>query len=83
MHGREKGKGSRSVVFDSSRPHGQQPTGLLHPWEFPGERTGVGCHGLLRHYEIITKSNKHAPKCFTPARNVFPLLPLFSFTIKT
>ena len=35
-----------SVVFDSSRPRGPRPTGLLRPWEFPGERTGVGCHGL-------------------------------------
>ena len=24
-----------------------QPTRLLHPWDFPGKSTGVGCHGLL------------------------------------
>ena len=41
-----KVKGSRSVVFDSSRPHGLQPTRLLHPWDFPGKSTGVGCHCL-------------------------------------
>ena len=23
------------------------PTRLLHPWEFPGKSTGVGCHCLL------------------------------------
>ena len=24
--------------------HGLQPTRLLRPWDFPGKRTGVGCH---------------------------------------
>ena len=28
--------------------HGLQPTRLLHPWNFPGKCTGVGCHCLLR-----------------------------------
>ena len=28
--------------------HGWQPTRLLHPWDFPGKSTGVGCHCLLR-----------------------------------
>ena len=36
-------------MSDSSRPHGLQPTRLLHPWDFPGKSTGVGCHHLLRH----------------------------------
>ena len=48
MHESEKWKWSRSVVFDSQRPHGLQPTRLLRSWDFPGERTGVGCHCLLR-----------------------------------
>ena len=43
----EKWKLGRSVVSDSSRPHGLQPTRLLHPWDFPGKSTGVGCHCLL------------------------------------
>ena len=47
MHESEKWKGSRSVMSDSSRPHGLQPTRLLHPWDFPGKSTGVGCHCLL------------------------------------
>ena len=40
-------KWSRSVVSDSSRPHGLQPTRLLRPWDLPGKSTGVGCHCLL------------------------------------
>ena len=48
MHESEKWKWSRSVGSDSSRPHGLQPTRLLHPWDFPGKSTGVGCHCLLR-----------------------------------
>ena len=45
--GKWKVKGSRSVVSNSSQPHGLQPTRLLHPWDFPGKSTGVGCHCLL------------------------------------
>ena len=44
MHESEKGKWSHSVVSDSWPPHGLQPTKLLHPWDFPGKSTGVGCH---------------------------------------
>ena len=47
MHESEKWKRSHSVVSDSSRPHGLQPTRLLHPWDFPGKSIGVGCHHLL------------------------------------
>ena len=38
---------SLSCVSNSSGPHGLQPTRLLHPWDFPGKSTGVGCHCLL------------------------------------
>ena len=34
--------------------HGLQPTRLLHPWDFPGNSTGVGCHYLLPTYTVIT-----------------------------
>ena len=47
MHESEKWKSSRSVMSDSQRPHGLQPTRLLCPWDFPGKSTGVGCHCLL------------------------------------
>ena len=38
---------SRSVLSDSSRPHGLQPTRLVRPWNVPDKSTGVGCHCLL------------------------------------
>ena len=37
---------SCSVMSDSWRPHGLQPTRLLCPWDIPGKSTGVGCHFL-------------------------------------
>ena len=49
-----KWKWSHSVVSDSERPHGLQPTRLLRPWGFPGKSTGVGCHCLLRMPFTIT-----------------------------
>ena len=52
MHEREKWKGSRSVVSNSSRPHGLEPIRLLGPWDFPGKSTGVGCHCLLHNREL-------------------------------
>ena len=39
---------SHSVMPDSLRPHGLQPTSLLCPWDFPGKNTGMGCHFLLQ-----------------------------------
>ena len=45
-----KEKWSHSVVSDSLRPHGLQPTRLLCPWDFPGKSTGAGCHCLLWMY---------------------------------
>ena len=59
MHESEKWKWSRSVVSDSSWPHGLQPTRLLCSWDFPGKSTGVGCYcllwSLLSHSLIMRK----------------------------
>ena len=57
MHEREKWKWSHSVVSDSSRPHGLQPTRLLRPWDFPGKSTGVGCHCLLHLSEWLSSKS--------------------------
>ena len=47
-------------MSDSYRPHGLQPTRLLHPWDFPGKSTGVGCHCLLPEYtEELYKKDLH------------------------
>ena len=54
VHESEKWKWSHSVVSHSSRPHGLQPTRLLHPCDFPGKRTGVGCHCLLRQTTVAS-----------------------------
>ena len=37
-----------ALMSDSLRPHGLSPPRLLHPWNFPGKSTGVGCHFLLQ-----------------------------------
>ena len=49
MHENVRWRWSRSVMSDSSWPHGLQPTRLLrpHPWDFPSKSTGVSCHCLL------------------------------------
>ena len=41
-----------SVISDSVRPHGRQPTRLPHPWDSPGKNTGVGCHFLLQCMKV-------------------------------
>ena len=48
---------SRSVVYDSLRPHGLQPTRLLCPQDLPGKNTGVGCHFLLQGIFLTQGSN--------------------------
>ena len=35
------------------RPHRRQPTRLLHPWDFPGKSTAVGCHCLLCNGKLL------------------------------
>ena len=39
---------SHSVMPNSLRPHGLQPTRLLCPFNSPGKNTGVGSHFLLQ-----------------------------------
>ena len=53
---------SCSVVSDSLRPHGLQPTRLLGPWDYPGKNTGVGCHFLLQMYLGGTKETDEPGK---------------------
>ena len=55
------------VMSDPQRPHGLQPTRLLHLWDFSGRSTGVGCHCLLRipsstHLKFLDQANHLPPK---------------------
>ena len=58
VHESEKWKWSFSVMSDSQRPHGLQPTRLLHPLDFPGKSTGLGCHCLLRPTILINTHSR-------------------------
>ena len=71
MHESEKWKWSHSVVSDPQRPHGLQPSRLLHPWDFPGRSTGVGCHCLLwyDHYPLPISKTFSLPQ----TENLYPL----------
>ena len=64
MHESEKWKWSRSVVSDSLRPHGLQPTKFLCPCDFPGKCTGVGCHCLLQIILLWTYESVCVWTCF-------------------
>ena len=39
---------SHSVISNSLRPHGLEPSRLFCLWDSPGKNTGVGCHVLLQ-----------------------------------
>ena len=43
-------------MSDSARPHRQQPTRPLRPWDSPGKNTGVGRHFLLQMHESESES---------------------------
>ena len=82
MHESEKWKWSRSVGSNSSWPHGLQPTRLLHPWDFPGKSTGVGCHRLLQMecYSAIKKKNERIP--FEATRMLLEIIILSKVSLK-
>ena len=55
-------------MSDSWRPHGLQPTRLLHPLDFPGKSTGVECHCLLRlHLLQMPKAHLTTHRAWPPA----------------
>ena len=79
MHKSEKWKWTHSVMSNSSRPHGLQPTRLLHPWDFPGKSTRVGCHYLLhesvlvrwKNWSLFTERSKSERKTPIPYINTY------------
>ena len=54
---------SCSVVSNSLRPHGLQPTRLLCPWDSPGKNTGAGCHFFLQGIFPTQGSNPDLLHC--------------------
>ena len=52
-----------SVVSNSLRPHGLQPTRFLCPWNSPGKNPGLGCHSLLQGIFPTQGSNLGLPHC--------------------
>ena len=58
----EKWKWSRSVVSNSSRPHGLQPNQAPPSMDFPDKSTGVGCHCLLQYFTILLFISKSVMK---------------------
>ena len=64
-----------SVVSDSLRPHGLQPTSLLHPWNFLGKSTGVRCHCLFQgifQTQGWNQVSHTGGKCFTVSHQGIP-----------
>ena len=56
-----------SVVSDSVRPHRQQGTRLLCPWDSPGMNTGAGCRFLLQCMKV--KSENEVAQSFPTLRD--------------
>ena len=54
---------SCSVISDSLRPHGLQPTRLLGPWDYSKKNTGVGTHSLLQGIFLTEGSNPSLLHC--------------------
>ena len=53
-----------SIMSNSVRPHGWQPSRLPRPWDSPGKNTGVGCHFLLQCMKVKTE-REVAQLCLT------------------
>jgi len=52
-----------SCVWLFAIPWTIKPIRLLHPWNFPGRSTGVGCHFLLQGIFPTQGSNPGLPRC--------------------
>ena len=65
-----------SVVFNSLRPHGMQPSRLLCLWNFSGKNIGEGWHFLLQGIFSTQGSNPHLPHwqaVSLPLSHLFPI----------
>ena len=71
MYEREKGK-----WLNCSRPHGLQPTRLLHPWDFPGKSTEWGASAFSApNSTAAAKSLQSCPTLCDPIEGSPPAPP--------
>jgi len=68
MHESEKWKWSRSVVSDPLRPHGLQPTRLLHPWD-SSERRNITT--IIRTVTFFVISNNRCWRQLKITTNIY------------
>ena len=68
-------------MSDSLRPHGLWPTRLLHPWDFLGKSSRVGCHFLLQGSLPNPGIEPRSPAFQADALTSEPLLPHISIYI--
>ena len=64
-----------SVISDSVWSYGLQPARLLHPWNFPGKNTEIGCHALLQGIFLTQGSNPCLLYLLTWQAGSLPLAP--------
>ena len=64
-----------SVMSNSLRPYGPQPTRFLCSWDFPGNNTGEGCHPLLQGIFLTQESNSHLLRLMNLQASSLPLAP--------
>ena len=71
-----------SVVSNSVRHHGWQPTRLPCPWDSPGKNTRVGCHFLLQCMKVKMKmkSLSHIQLLATPWASAYQAPPSMGFS---
>ena len=65
-----------SVMSNSLRPHGLQPTRLLCPCDSPGKKAGVGCHFLLQRNLPTSGIEPPFPESPALQEDSLPLEPL-------
>ena len=53
-------------MSNSVRPHRRQRTRLPHPWDSPGNSTGVGCHFLLQCMKVKSELTQSCPTLSSP-----------------
>ena len=74
---------AHSVMSDSLRSHGLQPTRLLCPWDSPGKNTGVGCHFLLQGIFPTQRANLSLLSLVHWQVNSLLLKPEYPFKMQT